>query len=126
MLSKFAEVKVAKVDCTVEVELCNDNLVRSYPSIRLYPLDYEGTSKYLMYTGFHRDAFTLREWVLEHLPDVVETLTPYTFQQNVLAGNQPYLIDFYAPCKIGLMQCIQTPKAVNIITWPHMFDTSIR
>lgn len=34
--------------------------MRSYPSLRMYPLGTRGNGKYIMYTGFHRDAYSLR------------------------------------------------------------------
>ncbi len=108
LLEKVPEVKVAKVDCVAEPELCRENVVRSYPTMRLYPIDSQGTSRYYPYQGFHRDSYSLREWAVQYLPSVVETLTPYTFKQKVAQGHLPYLIDFYAPCK-SKMACRQGP-----------------
>ena len=99
MLDKIPEVKVAKVDCVDEPELCQREFVRSYPSIRMYPLGEEGARSYIAYTGFHRDAGSLRSWVFDRLPSVVENFTPFSFEHNVLQGSKPALVDFYAPCK---------------------------
>lgn len=41
---RFPEVKVAEVDCVANTELCNAQNIRSYPTIRLYPLDSRGLS----------------------------------------------------------------------------------
>lgn len=98
-MKKLPEVKVGKVDCTQEAELCKHNLIRSYPSIRMFPLDSRGTDRYLVYTGYQRDANTLRSWVMEHLPELVENFTPFLFRQEVENSDRPALIDFYTPCK---------------------------
>lgn len=96
-MKKLPEVKVGKVDCTQEAELCKHNLIRSYPSIRMFPLDSRGTDRYLVYTGYQRDANTLRSWVMEHLPELVENFTPFLFRQEVENSDRPALIDFYTP-----------------------------
>ena len=43
LLSKAREVKVAKVDCDRERDLCRHHVIRSYPTMRLYPLQSRGT-----------------------------------------------------------------------------------
>ena len=43
LLSKAQEVKVAKVDCDRERDLCRHHVIRSYPTMRLYPLQSRGT-----------------------------------------------------------------------------------
>lgn len=101
LVKKIPEVKVAKVDCTVETDLCHKQAVKSYPSIRMYPIGSRGISKYFVYTGFQRDAHSLKEWVFEGLPSFVENLTPYTFQQKVADSASPAIIYFYTPCKIS-------------------------
>jgi len=100
LLKKIPEVKVAKVDCVAEEELCQSQVVRSYPSLRMYPLGSRGISKYFVYTGFHRDAHSLRDWVFQSLPSFVENLTPFSFQQRVAAeDSKPALVYFYTPCE---------------------------
>ena len=54
LMKKIPEVKVAKVDCTQEQNLCTRQAVRSYPSIRMYPYGSRGDRKYFVYTNFHR------------------------------------------------------------------------
>ena len=99
LLKKLPEVKIAKVDCTVEAQLCNEQFVRSYPTIRLYPSDSYGTNKYMVFTGYNRDAYSLRSWLIQHLPEMVENFTPYLFQQEITHGATPFIVDFYTPCK---------------------------
>lgn len=97
LLKKLPEVKIAKVDCTVEAQLCNEQFVRSYPTIRLYPSDSYGTNKYMVFTGFNRDAYSLRSWLIQHLPEMVENFTPFLFQQEITQGSSPFIVDFYTP-----------------------------
>ena len=127
LLSKAREVKVAKVDCDREKDLCRHHAIRSYPTMRLYPLQSRGTQvgrifrrgfelmllftrclstqklsfqRYFPYDGFRRDANSLRDWAVQYLPSAVESLTPYTYNQKVIDGTMPYLVDFYAPCTL--------------------------
>ena len=100
LLKKVPEVKVAKVDCVQEDALCQQQAVRSYPSIRMYPLGSKGVSKYFVYTGFHRDSQSLRDWAYQSLPSFVENLTPHTFQQRVAGeSGKPAVVYFYTPCE---------------------------
>ena len=57
------------------------------------------SQRYFPYDGFRRDANSLRDWAVQYLPSAVESLTPYTYNQKVVDGAKPYLVDFYAPCK---------------------------
>ena len=42
----------------------------------------------------------MRDWAVQYLPSVVESLTPFTYNQKVVGSTQPYLVDFYAPCML--------------------------
>ena len=97
MLEKNPAVRVGKVDCEEEKELCRKYSITSYPSIRMYPLGPRGHSRYIKYQQYHRDATTLHQWVTSNLPSYVESLTPYLFEHNVLQGSKPWLVLFYAP-----------------------------
>ncbi len=99
ILKRLPEVKVAKVDCTVENRLCQEQAVRTYPSIRMYPLGSPGISKYFVYTRFHRDAHSLKEWVIESMPAFVEYLNPSSFRRKVFDADSPSLVYFYLPCE---------------------------
>jgi hypothetical protein len=54
LLEKLTHIKLGKVDCDAEPELCHEQGVRSYPTIRLYPLGSRGSSRYTPYTQYHR------------------------------------------------------------------------
>lgn len=41
-LSDFPQVKVAQVDCVANSDLCSSQNIRSYPTIRVYPLGGKG------------------------------------------------------------------------------------
>jgi hypothetical protein len=49
-------IKLGKVDCDAEPALCDRQAVRSFPTIRLYPLGTGGSSRYTPYTQYHRWA----------------------------------------------------------------------
>ena len=49
----------------------------------------------------------MRNWAVQYLPSVVESLTPFTYNQKVAGSNQPYLVDFYAPCMFNtIVTCL--------------------
>lgn len=48
------------------------------------------------YSGWHRDAESLRAWAFEFLPSKVETITWNKFQK-ILSGKEAWILDFYAP-----------------------------
>jgi hypothetical protein len=80
----MTHIKLGKVNCDTEADLCRRQAVRGYPAIRLYPLGSRGSSRYTVYNQYHRDAQSLQQWVHANLPSMVETLTPHTFQHQVL------------------------------------------
>lgn len=51
-----------------------------------------------LYNG-HRDALSLKRWILSFLPSPVEHLTSAEFKKQILTKKfyLPWLIDFYAP-----------------------------
>lgn len=51
-----------------------------------------------MYNG-HRNALSLKRWILSFLPSPVEQLDATEFKKQILTKNYylPWLIDFYAP-----------------------------
>ncbi|XP_022258343.1 thioredoxin domain-containing protein 5-like [Limulus polyphemus] len=57
------EIKIAKVDCTVEDALCSENKVEGYPTLILFR-NGERIQEY----GGARDLSALHGFVLEHLP----------------------------------------------------------
>lgn len=110
LLEKRPEVHVAKVDCVAEPELCRDQAVRSYPTLRMYPIGSNGIGRYFVYNGYQRDGESLRDWAAEYLPEVVEGLTPYTFKQKVAGSDRPAIIKFYTPCKCLVYKKYRLPQ----------------
>jgi hypothetical protein len=54
LLEKMPHIKLGKVDCDAEPALCDRQAVRSFPTIRLYPLGTGGSSRNTPYTQYHR------------------------------------------------------------------------
>lgn len=50
-----------------------------------------------IFSGFQRDAQSLRQWLFSFIPSSVEELTPDSFEHKVLNTDEPWLVDFYAP-----------------------------
>lgn len=96
MLKGTKNVFVGMVDCQEEQGLCSSQHVQSYPNLRLFPPKSRGGS-YFTYSGWHRDAESMRAWAYEFLPTKVETLTWNKFQKKVLSSSDAWIVDFYAP-----------------------------
>ena len=98
-LEKNPDVRVGQVDCVENSHLCAKYGVTSYPTIRMYPLDSPGHSRYQKYQQYHRDATSLHQWVTASLPSYVENLTPHLFEHSVLegGGEKPWLVMFFTP-----------------------------
>ncbi|KAF4519513.1 hypothetical protein B566_EDAN010698 [Ephemera danica] len=97
MLSDMSMVKMGAVNCEVEYTLCQEQNIRAYPSIRLYPTGSKGLNQVVLFSGFQRDAHSLRQWVMNFVPSLVTSLNEDSFDALVKAGSEPWLIDFYAP-----------------------------
>ncbi|ESP03215.1 hypothetical protein LOTGIDRAFT_171701 [Lottia gigantea] len=97
MFKGSKSVFVAEVDCQEYHDICQQEHVQSYPTMRLYPTQTTNTQRYHMYNGWHRDASSLRAWVYEYLPSKVVTLSRNSFREKVLKSAEPWIIDFYAP-----------------------------
>ncbi|XP_046689155.1 dnaJ homolog subfamily C member 10-like, partial [Homalodisca vitripennis] len=65
MVSDLPKVFVGEVNCQEELELCRQQGVRSYPTIRLYPFQSTGLST------VGRDAKSIRMWLYNFLPSLV-------------------------------------------------------
>lgn len=80
-----------------------------------------------IYSGFQRDAHSLRQWLFGFIPSSVEELTPESFERRVLDSEQPWLVDFYAPwcghCIVFApeFQIIAQVRFSVIVTW-HIDD----
>ena len=113
-VAEFSEVKVAQVDCVANSEICSAQNVRSYPTIRLYPLGSRGLNTvayvrvrglstflilcFRMYNG-NRDVVSMKRWVLSLLPSPVISMNAEMFRDQILAKQSvlPWLVEFYAP-----------------------------
>lgn len=96
-LSYLPNLHFGEVDCVSERNLCDQQSIRSYPTIRLYPLGSKGLSSFAIYSGYQRDVRSLRAWVYNFLPSNVEEINPTDFQKNVYGSQETWLLDFYAP-----------------------------
>ncbi|KAF5284025.1 hypothetical protein FQA39_LY17158 [Lamprigera yunnana] len=99
-LANFEFVKIGQVDCTLQSDLCNFQDVKSYPTIRLYPLGSKGMNTVAMHNG-HLDVMSLKKWILSFMPGPeVKLLSADKFKKAILSERKnykPWLIDFYAP-----------------------------
>lgn len=97
-VSAVSEIKVAQVDCVANSDLCDAQNVRSYPTIRLYPLGSKGLNSVAIYNGA-RDAVSIKRWLLSFLPTSVESFSASDLKEQVLTKRYmlPWIIDFYAP-----------------------------
>ncbi|KAJ7345566.1 hypothetical protein JRQ81_001516 [Phrynocephalus forsythii] len=90
-------VTVGSIDCQKHFSLCHQENVKGYPEIRLFPQKSVSSYQFYSYTGWHRDAYSLRRWALGYLPQVSLDLTPQSFTDKVLNGKDHWVVDFYAP-----------------------------
>uniref|UniRef100_A0A8D0HNA6 DnaJ homolog subfamily C member 10 n=1 Tax=Sphenodon punctatus TaxID=8508 RepID=A0A8D0HNA6_SPHPU len=90
-------IVVGSVDCQKYFSLCHQENVQGYPEIRLFPQKSMTDHHYYSYSGWHRDAYSLRSWALGYLPQAAVDLTPQSFTEKVLNGKDHWVIDFYAP-----------------------------
>ncbi|KAK2560566.1 DnaJ-like protein subfamily C member 10 [Acropora cervicornis] len=72
------EAGVGSVDCQKYRWFCQEQGVNSYPTIRLYPHNSQGGYRY-------------------HLPSLVTQFNYHSFHEDVLASEDAWIIDFYAP-----------------------------
>lgn len=90
-------INVGSIDCQQYHSFCSQEDVRRYPEIRFYPKKSNKKDQYHSYSGWNRDAYSLRIWGLGFLPQASIDLTPSTFNEKVLQGQKHWVIDFYAP-----------------------------
>jgi len=95
-VKSLKDVRVGSVDCVAQQQLCSQQGVRSYPTLRLYPL--RRSTNIITYAGYQRDWTSLRNWVIGSLPSSVVSLANFdNFAQVVLTSSLPWVVDFYAP-----------------------------
>ncbi|KAL3855342.1 hypothetical protein ACJMK2_014558 [Sinanodonta woodiana] len=97
MLKGSKNIHVAMVDCVAQHNLCQEQQVHSYPTMRLFPAGSTNTGSYFAHSGWNRDAESLKSWVYDFLPSKVEALDWNKFFGNVLPRSTPWIIDFFAP-----------------------------
>ncbi|XP_037095863.1 dnaJ homolog subfamily C member 10 isoform X1 [Syngnathus acus] len=90
-------ILVGSVDCQRFQSFCQSQNVRSYPELRLYTGGGRTAYRHTSYSGYHRDAHTLRRWALSALPRASSDLTPSSFDALLLEARDPWVVDFYAP-----------------------------
>ncbi|XP_012583855.1 PREDICTED: dnaJ homolog subfamily C member 10 [Condylura cristata] len=90
-------INVGSIDCQQYHSFCAQENVQRYPEIRLFPQKSNKAYQYHSYSGWNRDAYSLRIWGLGFLPQASTDLTPQTFNEKVLQGKHHWVIDFYAP-----------------------------
>ncbi|XP_038148385.1 dnaJ homolog subfamily C member 10 isoform X2 [Cyprinodon tularosa] len=91
------QILVGSLDCQRFQTFCQSQGVRAYPEVRLYAGSTKQPDRYATYSGWSRDAQTLRAWALSSLPRASVDLTPGTFRSQVLSGRDHWVLDFYAP-----------------------------
>jgi len=96
-LENLPHVKVGKVDCEANGELCQSQAISSYPTIRMYPMGSEGRMRFHRYDSQRRDVDSLHQWVRSSLPSNVVSITPYAMHHTVLSSSSAWLVEFYAP-----------------------------
>ncbi|XP_064167232.1 dnaJ homolog subfamily C member 10 [Anguilla rostrata] len=90
-------ISVGTVDCQKHHSFCQNQGVRAYPEIRLFPQSTSHQNQYQSYNGWNRDAQSLKTWALGSLPRTSVDLTPEEFRLKVLGGKEHWVLDFYAP-----------------------------
>lgn len=96
-------VNVASIDCQAYVNTCRQQGVSSYPTMRLYPVGWVGTSQQAEFQGWYRNVQSFLAWAQDYLPTKVISLANHNFRKKVLSSREPWIIDFYAnwcgPCQ---------------------------
>lgn len=90
-------ISVGTVDCQKHHSFCQSQGVRAYPEIRLYSHPAHPADSYQSYSGWHRDAQSIRVWALGSLPRASVDLSPEDFSSLVLSGSDHWVLDFFAP-----------------------------
>lgn len=76
---------------------CSVNISFVYKINLLYGCVHHEVCLCSTYSGWFRDAQSLKAWAFEFLPSKVTLVKWATFQQTVLQSTEPWIIDFYAP-----------------------------
>ncbi|KAJ8674390.1 hypothetical protein QAD02_005652 [Eretmocerus hayati] len=95
-LKPLSNVKIASVNCETERQICQEQNIRSYPTIRLYPIGSDGLNSVSVYNG-ERDSTSLLRWIVQFLPVRVQDLTDSNIDKSVLKSDDIVIVDYYAP-----------------------------
>uniref|UniRef100_A0A8C4R317 protein disulfide-isomerase n=1 Tax=Eptatretus burgeri TaxID=7764 RepID=A0A8C4R317_EPTBU len=132
---------LAKVDCTREVDLCIQEDIKSYPTLKLFRPGQES----IMYEG-QRDRTVLEQWMLEmtlRMPkddhealadrEPLFTLNSSSFKKHIAVGH--HFVKFYAPwcghCKAlaptwdELASTLKNSKVVTVVKIDCTLETSL-
>ncbi|XP_038072415.1 dnaJ homolog subfamily C member 10-like isoform X1 [Patiria miniata] len=88
---------VGTIDCVTHANLCNQQGVRNYPTIRAFPFGKTGNTGRSDYNGWFRDSNSIFFWAHNFLPSLVETIDRSNFRDKVLRSTEPWVIDFHMP-----------------------------
>jgi len=87
---------LGQIDCQQYSYFCQLQGVNAYPTVRMYPHQYKGSSFYIRHQGW-RNLDSLYSWIFQYFPTEVVELDQNTFYKDVLQSNDAWLVDFYAP-----------------------------
>ncbi|XP_048578142.1 dnaJ homolog subfamily C member 10 isoform X2 [Nematostella vectensis] len=90
------ETFLGSVDCVAHRNLCANQGIRSYPTIRLYSHTSRGGWDFVVHQGW-RDVDSLHMWAYNYLPSIVSEVNSKNFFTDVLASEDAWVVDFYAP-----------------------------
>lgn len=102
------EVKVAKVDATVETRLASKFQVKGYPSIKYFPTGKKSDSSVMDYNG-GRDTESMAEWALS-LKGVSSSVAKFGGQLIEKSIWTEYCEDFKGLCVMAFL--------------PHIYDSN--
>ncbi|XP_077298577.1 dnaJ homolog subfamily C member 10-like [Arctopsyche grandis] len=98
-LSVLKKIKLGSVNCDLQRELCTNEGIRSYPTIRLYPMGSKGKNTMAIYSNPNRDYASLRTWVIGFMHTPMVNLDGTNFRHNLLSQREDrtWVIMFFAP-----------------------------
>uniref|UniRef100_A0A1I8FTP2 DnaJ homolog subfamily C member 10 n=1 Tax=Macrostomum lignano TaxID=282301 RepID=A0A1I8FTP2_9PLAT len=96
-------IRIGAVDCVTHPNLCSRNGIRSYPTIRAYPVDKTGPDDYFDYNSPFRNSDSIASWLETFSPQSILMFNSRSLFQSELASDEPWVVYFYAdwcgPCQ---------------------------